>query len=272
MIEYFRMEKGKLLRNTILALLLLVIIVIIRYKYYGSIVTKLAAIKGYHAEEEWLKVIKDYWKNVLSLMNLLDENKLQMIPLMKQHVAFVDFIRTALLAYRALQKRGITGTVNVEMANITTASDIAGSSSKMTDAIPEGISATENDKGSGDLEVKISTESQDEKYIGIPSDEDVISSAVEPPEWACNEKHSPNYIIYCQGELLHAVMMLNIFKDSKTFVDKPLKRDPAEIAADFKKKFPRNITVNDREAVRQFIDENFDEEGHELEKYDRIFC
>uniref|UniRef100_A0A914S819 Trehalase n=1 Tax=Parascaris equorum TaxID=6256 RepID=A0A914S819_PAREQ len=24
-------------------------------------------------------------------------------------------------------------------------------------------------------------------------------------------------MIYCQGELLHAVMMLNIFKDSKTF-------------------------------------------------------
>ncbi|KAM3725035.1 Trehalase [Dirofilaria immitis] len=90
----------------------------------------------------------------------------------------------------------------------------------------------------------------------------------EIPEWACDERHSPNYIIYCQGDLLHVVMMLNIFKDSKTFVDKPLKRNPAEVTEDFKKKFPHDITANDTEAIRQFIDENFEEEGHELEKYD----
>ncbi|MCP9265328.1 Alpha-trehalose glucohydrolase [Dirofilaria immitis] len=34
------------------------------------------------------------------------------------------------------------------------------------------------------------------------------------------------------------------------------------------KKFPHDITANDTEAIRQFIDENFEEEGHELEKYD----
>ncbi|VBB32602.1 unnamed protein product [Acanthocheilonema viteae] len=259
------MGKGKLI---LLALLLLfVIIAIIIYKYDdGSIMTKLATIKEYH-REGWLKVISECGL----LVNLLDENKLEMIPLMKQQIAAVDFIRTVLLACKALQKRLIIGIDNVEMINITTASDTVGSSSKIMGALtPESTSTSESGKGSGDAEIKVMTESKDGQYIAIPTNEDVISNAVEAPEWACNENHSPNYIIYCQGELLHAVMMLNIFKDSKTFVDKPLRRDPAEIAADFKKKFPRNITVNDREAVRQFIDENFDEEGHELEKCDLV--
>ncbi|CAG9530312.1 unnamed protein product [Cercopithifilaria johnstoni] len=232
--------------------------------------TKLTIIKEYHAKEGWLEAISECGKYGLLLMNLLDENKLKMIPLMKQHLAAVDFIQTALLACRALQKRGIfAGTGNIEMVNITTASDTVGISKIMDAATAESTSTNEGDKGSN-AEVKISAESKSGEYIAIPSNEDVISNAVEIPEWACDEKHSPNYIIYCQGELLHAVMMLNIFKDSKTFVDKPLKRDPVEIAADFKKKFPRNITANDREAIRQFIDENFDEEGHELEKCDLV--
>lgn len=102
--------------------------------------------------------------------------------------------------------------------------------------------------------------------ITIPSDEDVVSSAIEQPEWACDETNAPNYMIYCKSKLLHAVMMLNIFKDSKTFVDKPLKRDPEEVDADFHEKFPGEISALDREAVRNFIDENFLEEGHELEE------
>lgn len=249
------MEKGRLIRNILLLLLLGAIIMIIKYKYNGSIITKLETIGKYGGGKGWLKVINE------SGGLLLDGNKLQMIPLMKQHVAAVDFTRTALLACKAMQKRA-----NVAVVNVTTISDTTGSSGdKVMDVVtPESAGA--DGKGSSDAEMKISTNG---KYIAIPSNEDVISSSVEVPEWACNEKHSPNYIIYCQGELLHAVMMLNIFKDSKTFVDKPLKRDPAEILADFRKKFPRNITANDREAVQQFIDENFDEEGHELEKYEQ---
>lgn len=270
------MEKQKLIQNILLTLLLLIIIVTIRYKYHGSIMTKLAE---YQSENGWLKTIIECGKyailSVKDKVDLLDENRLQMIPFMKQHLAAVDFVRTALLACKALQKRGTmgTGTGNVDMVNITTGGDTVGSSGKIMDTvIRESTNMVESGKSSGDAEKKILTESKEGEYIAIPSNEDVISNTVEVPEWACNEKHSPNYIIYCQGELLHAVMMLNIFKDSKTFVDKPLKRDPAEIAADFKKKFPRDITANDREAVRQFIDENFDEEGHELEKYDRSFC
>ncbi|VDN85668.1 unnamed protein product [Brugia pahangi] len=247
---------------------------------------KLTVIKEeYHLKDGWFKNIIEYGKDEISLMkeklNLIDENKLQMIPIMKRHIAAVDFIQTALLAFKALCKREIHGTCNMDMdtTNITTTSVIRDiSDKKIGDIIHEKTIIGENVKGgnsssdsSSDNGRKITIDPNSDKYIGIPSDEDVISNIIEIPEWACNEKHSTNYIIYCQGELLHAVMMLNIFKDSKTFVDKPLKRDPTEIASDFKKKSPRDITVNDREAIRQFIDENFDEEGHELEKYYFIF-
>ncbi|VDK29105.1 unnamed protein product [Anisakis simplex] len=100
----------------------------------------------------------------------------------------------------------------------------------------------------------------------IPDQVDVLSSAVEKPQFACDETNAPNYMIYCQGDLLHAVMMLDIFKDSKTFVDKPLIRDPEVVAAEFKAQFPGAITLNDREAVREFVNDNFHEEGHELEE------
>ncbi|VDM25679.1 unnamed protein product [Toxocara canis] len=108
--------------------------------------------------------------------------------------------------------------------------------------------------------------SNEQYLMTIPDQEDVLSSEVEKPQFACDETNAPNYMIYCQGDLLHAVMMLNIFKDSKTFVDKPLKRDPEVVAADFKARFPGAITSNDRDAVRDFVNENFNEEGHELEQ------
>ncbi|VDK84897.1 unnamed protein product [Litomosoides sigmodontis] len=259
------MEKGRLIRSMLLLLLLVAIIMVVKYKYSGSIVIKLEAIKKYGGEEGWLKVISE---SSGLFLRALDEKKLEMVPLMKQHVAAVDFIRTLLLACKAMQKRA-----NVEMVNITAIGDTtAGSGGKVTNVLKATLESAgvdgESGGGSNGAEMKISTTSGE--YIAIPSDEDVTSSTVEVPEWACNENHSLSYIIYCQGELLHTVMMLNIFKDSKTFVDKPLKRDPTEIAADFKKKFPRDITANDREAVRQFIDENFDEEGHELEKCDLV--
>uniref|UniRef100_A0A914ZI99 Trehalase n=1 Tax=Parascaris univalens TaxID=6257 RepID=A0A914ZI99_PARUN len=116
-----------------------------------------------------------------------------------------------------------------------------------------------------------SSRNRSEQYVMmIPDQEDVLSSAVEKPQFACDETNSPNYMIYCQGELLHAVMMLNIFKDSKTFVDKPLKRDPEIVAAEFKDQFPGTITSNDREAVREFVNANFNEEGHELEECELV--
>ncbi|VDO45103.1 unnamed protein product, partial [Onchocerca flexuosa] len=235
--------------------------------------TKLEATKENHPEEGWLKGMIEYGKYGIMTMkdklDSLDDKKLQMIPFMKQHHAAVDFVRTALLVCKeVLQKRGIIRIGNIDTINITTVSDTVAGGDKVKDTVIH--ESTKKDESGDANKMMKSTESKDEHHIAIPNNEDVISSTVEVPEWACDERHSPNYMIYCQGDLLHAVMMLNIFKDSKTFVDKPLKRDPAEIAADFKRKFPRDITANDSEAIRQFIDENFDEEGHELEKCELV--
>lgn len=101
----------------------------------------------------------------------------------------------------------------------------------------------------------------------IPTQDDVLSWSIEAPRFACDEDNSVSYAIYCQGKVLHTVAMLNIFKDSKTFVDKPMKRDPEEINADFKARFPHPITTNDREAVRSFIEENFGTEGDDISEY-----
>uniref|UniRef100_A0A914ZPB4 Trehalase n=1 Tax=Parascaris univalens TaxID=6257 RepID=A0A914ZPB4_PARUN len=98
----------------------------------------------------------------------------------------------------------------------------------------------------------------------IPPEDDVLSWSLEPPRFACDENSSMSYAMYCQGKVLHTVAMLNIFKDSKTFVDKPMKRDPEEINADFKAHFSHTITTNDREAVRSFVEENFGTEGDDL--------
>ncbi|MCP9257271.1 Trehalase [Dirofilaria immitis] len=198
--------------------------------------TKLEAIREYHPKEGWFKEMIEYGKYGVMLtkdkLNSLDDNKLQMIPFMKQHLAAVDFIRAVLLACKALQKRGIMGIGNINIFNITVGDIVTSDGKSMDTVINENINKGE----SSDAKMMISTESNN-RYIAIPNNEDVISSTVEVPEWACDERHSPNYIIYCQGDLLHAVMMLNIFKDSKTFVDKPLKRNPAEVAEDFKKNF-----------------------------------
>ncbi|KHN88007.1 Trehalase [Toxocara canis] len=98
----------------------------------------------------------------------------------------------------------------------------------------------------------------------IPSIYYVIHTSAGLPENACNSSDSPASIIYCEGKLLHAVMMLHLYLDSKTFVDKPLKKSPKEVAEAFEKKFPDDIKYGDREVVRAFLDENFEKVGQEL--------
>ncbi|VDM99614.1 unnamed protein product [Thelazia callipaeda] len=249
----FRGTKRKLIL-TVLAVLLLLIILVTGYVCQRQIITKLSEIKEYTVSK-WFDPVVEYGKpkiiHMKAKLDWLDEEKLQKVPFMKQHLAALDFLETALMACKALLKRVSTNTALISSTGNVTATG----SSTAPYKEDSGINKNNGKK------FKI----QEVEHIAIPSNEDVISNVIEIPEWACDEKHSPNYIIYCQGELLHAVMMLNIFKDSKTFVDKPLKRHPADIAADFKKKFPGDITANDREAVRKFIEENFEEEGHEME-------
>ncbi|VDP10386.1 unnamed protein product [Heligmosomoides polygyrus] len=63
----------------------------------------------------------------------------------------------------------------------------------------------------------------------------------------CDEFNAPGrYMIYCSGKLLQSVMAVKLYNDSKTFVDKPMKE--GRVGTD----------------VQKFVDEHFDEEGHEL--------
>ncbi|EFO16376.2 hypothetical protein LOAG_12130 [Loa loa] len=101
----------------------------------------------------------------------------------------------------------------------------------------------------------------------LPNREMITSTAVASPIYPCDEKNSPNYMIYCQGELLHAISLSNIFKDSKTFVDKPIKKEPEEIISIFNQKFPNQITINDRDALHSFVDEYFDIEGSDIQQF-----
>lgn len=95
---------------------------------------------------------------------------------------------------------------------------------------------------------------------------DVISSEFEAPEFACTRSDSKAANIYCRGDILHVVMMLSLYNDSKTFVDKPLKKNPNEVIDDFHKRFPKKITEDDREKMEQFIKDNYEAEGEELNK------
>uniref|UniRef100_A0A0K0DGH4 Trehalase n=1 Tax=Angiostrongylus cantonensis TaxID=6313 RepID=A0A0K0DGH4_ANGCA len=85
---------------------------------------------------------------------------------------------------------------------------------------------------------------------------------------ACDEFNAPNrHMVYCSGKLLQAVMSAHLYNDSKTFVDKPMKegRNGSKLLKDFEAMFPQPVNEISREELRLFLDENFDEEGHELQ-------
>ncbi|VDM96954.1 unnamed protein product [Thelazia callipaeda] len=98
------------------------------------------------------------------------------------------------------------------------------------------------------------------------SQDDVLGSTFEAPEFACDQNDTEAVQIYCHGDILHVVMMLGLYKDSKTFVDKPLKKNPQDVVADFRKRFSATITEEDRERVKEFIADNFGVEGEELDE------
>ncbi|KJH47905.1 alpha,alpha-trehalase [Dictyocaulus viviparus] len=84
----------------------------------------------------------------------------------------------------------------------------------------------------------------------------------------CDEINAPNrYMIYCSGKLLQAVMATHLYSDSKTFVDKPMKegRTGTQLIKEFETLFPQPVDEISKDDVRQFVDENFEEEGHELQ-------
>ena len=67
--------------------------------------------------------------------------------------------------------------------------------------------------------------------------------------------------IYCDGPILQAVQDANLYVDSKYFVDMPLKQDPVTTLRDF---YQLGDKIKDINILREFVDEHFDEPGHEL--------
>uniref|UniRef100_A0AC35TH43 Trehalase n=1 Tax=Rhabditophanes sp. KR3021 TaxID=114890 RepID=A0AC35TH43_9BILA len=82
---------------------------------------------------------------------------------------------------------------------------------------------------------------------------------------ACDEKDTQNSFIYCSGKLLESVMYHELYNDSKTYVDKPLRFDPNQTIADFLAKFPMDVKEIKKAELRQFVDQYFFEDGHELD-------
>ncbi|KAK6103611.1 Trehalase family protein [Brugia pahangi] len=130
-----------------------------------------------------------------------------------------------------------------------------------TNIFPDQFKIFETTINADDNDTIISTELLKEKIL---NQNDILSSEFEIPQFACDRNHSDAAEIYCQGDILHVVMMLGLYKDSKTFVDKPLKKDPNEVIANFQQRFTKAITEDDRENVKQFIEDNFGAEGEEL--------
>lgn len=73
--------------------------------------------------------------------------------------------------------------------------------------------------------------------------------------------------VYCYGDILHTVQFAHLHKDSKTFVDMPMRFDREYVWKHFN--LMMNITNGkpSKNDVAKFVEENFDEAGSEFEKF-----
>lgn len=81
-------------------------------------------------------------------------------------------------------------------------------------------------------------------------------------DWPCNHK------VFCQpgeGGILHTIQTAGLFKDSKTFVDMPMKHSAATVLDNFSK-----LSDQKKETLLVFIKNNFDEEGSEIRSVDPV--
>jgi len=84
-----------------------------------------------------------------------------------------------------------------------------------------------------------------------------IASSLSSTNWPCDHH------VFCKPDegLLHQVQLAKIFKDSKTFVDMPMKFNTEQVLAAFKK-----LPDNSKSTLATFVKTNFDVEGTELEE------
>ncbi|RCN43155.1 hypothetical protein ANCCAN_10842 [Ancylostoma caninum] len=88
---------------------------------------------------------------------------------------------------------------------------------------------------------------------------------IEEPVPVCDRSNSNNSHIYCNSTLLMAVNYHELYNDSKTFVDMPMKNDPDFVLEKFNEAFG-NISVEaiNRTKLQQFVDEHFSPPGSEM--------
>uniref|UniRef100_A0A8R1I9V1 Trehalase n=1 Tax=Caenorhabditis japonica TaxID=281687 RepID=A0A8R1I9V1_CAEJA len=104
------------------------------------------------------------------------------------------------------------------------------------------------------------TDTEISRLIGA----DYFNGSVLP----CDNETSPgNWMVYCSGRLLQAVMAVKLYPDSKTFVDQPMKANLTGevIISEFNHRFPGPIEKISKEEVADFVNEFFDKEGLELD-------
>lgn len=74
--------------------------------------------------------------------------------------------------------------------------------------------------------------------------------------------------IYCYGPLLHTVQNAELYKDSKTFVDKKLRFQPEQVLATFAQLMNQTQNQPTKEDIQTFVDTNFEAEGTEFQPWD----
>ncbi|KAK6754172.1 hypothetical protein RB195_013276 [Necator americanus] len=88
---------------------------------------------------------------------------------------------------------------------------------------------------------------------------------IDEPVPVCDRSNSNNSHIYCNSTLLMAVNYHELYNDSKTFVDMPMKNDPDYVLEKFNEEFS-NISVEaiNRTKLQQFVDTYFSPPGSEM--------
>lgn len=73
--------------------------------------------------------------------------------------------------------------------------------------------------------------------------------------------------VYCYGDILHTVQFAHLHKDSKTFVDMPMRFDREYVWKHFNLMMNNTNGNPSKNDVAKFVEENFDEAGSEFEKF-----
>ena len=73
--------------------------------------------------------------------------------------------------------------------------------------------------------------------------------------------------IYCYGDIIYTVNRAQLFKDSKSFVDRRLKYEPHIVHSNYRYMVEKYGPAPSKEEIGKFVDHNFDPPGSEFENW-----